>query len=348
MYVFQCLLFAAILTSVTQAGVVEKRQAVQTFATCTPAYNPRFCPNPYCVCTQPVTNSVSGTITTDNIVNVYAATSGATVCPTAGAAVSEAGCEIVVESKLDSTCGAVVFNTDLCLHSATASITLSATSTQASRALLASVSGVAQQTGSAPDSTITQGPSYKIVSGSTCVSNGVTLPTTLEPQQTCGSLTAAANCVPFAVLPWSTLDPMSASFTGCACADSWQMPSLTSVQIVQASFAPQCNPSEYSAGPWAEVSTITNTPSFYDIVPNCEKWLSDNAANPTPASNPCSGFPITSSYTASCSYESGVDALGQGYTECGCSNDSPKYTTMWFGDCPSSNVFTYKATTTIG
>lgn len=308
-------------------------------------YNPRFCPNPYCVCTQPIINAVSGTITTDDIVNVYAATSGATVCPTAGAAVSEAGCQIVVESKLDSTCGAVVFNTDLC---STASPTSSATPTQAVSASLAGTSGVAQQTGSAPASTITPGPSFKIVSGSTCVSNGVTLPTTLEPQQTCGSLTAAANCIPFAVLPWSTLDFQSASFTGCACADSWQMPSLTSVQIVQASSIPLCNPSEYSAGPWAEVSAITNTPSFYDIVPNCEKWLSDNAANPTPASNPCSGFPYTSSFTASCSYESGVDALGQGYTECGCSNHSPEYTTMWFGDCPSSNVVTYEVTTTIG
>ena len=97
------------------------------------------------------------------MVNVYAATSGATVCPTAGAAVSEAGCLIVVESKLDSTCGAVVFNTDLCLHSSTASITSSATSTQAVRVLRASASGAAQQTGSAPDSTITQGPSYKIM-----------------------------------------------------------------------------------------------------------------------------------------------------------------------------------------
>ena len=48
------------------------------------------------------------------------------------------------------------------------------------------------------------------------------------------------------------------------------------------------------------------------------------------------------------SFRSGVDALGQGYTECGCSNHSPEYTTMWFGDCPSSDVVTYEATTTIG
>ena len=135
-------------------------------------YNPQFCPSPYCVCTQPVTTSVSGTITTVDIVNVYAATSGATVCPTAGAAVSEAGCQIVVESKLDSTCGAVVFNTDLCLPSSTVSLTSSATLTQAGSATLAGVSGVAQQTGSAPASTITPGPSFEIV----CVQHRQSLP----------------------------------------------------------------------------------------------------------------------------------------------------------------------------
>ena len=82
------------------------------------------------------------------------------MCPTVGAAVSEAGCQIVVEFKSDSTCGAVVFNTDLC---STASLTSSATSTQAVSASLAGVSGVAQKTGSAPASIITPGPSYKIV-----------------------------------------------------------------------------------------------------------------------------------------------------------------------------------------
>lgn len=147
------------------------------------SYNPRFCPNPYCVCTQPTTATISGIITTNSIVNVYAATSGAYVCPTAGAAVSEAGCQIVVESKTDSTCGPVVFNTDFCLASSTTLTSPSSTSTQLPGALQAQVTQIVTPTSapastpstpaSTPASTIastpastpatTQGPSYTIV-----------------------------------------------------------------------------------------------------------------------------------------------------------------------------------------
>lgn len=95
------------------------QKATRNLLTNPHSYNPRFCPDPYCVCTQP-----------SSIVNVYAATTGATVCPTAGAAVSEAGCQIVVESKTDSTCGTVVFNTAFCLPSSMASTASTSPSTQ--------------------------------------------------------------------------------------------------------------------------------------------------------------------------------------------------------------------------
>ena len=43
-----------------------------------------------------------------------------------------------------------------------------------------------------------------------------------------------------------------------------------------------------------------------------------------------------------------VDALGQDDDMCVCSNQSPKYTTDWFGDCPSSGYVDFTATATIG
>lgn len=112
------------------------------------------------------------------------------------------------------------------------------------------------------------------------------------------------NPPPSAVLPYSIFNPQSASFTGCACANNWFLPALTSGASVQIKQGAQglCNPSDSSNGPWAEVSTITNTPDWYNIVPDCSKWLGDNSANPTPGNNPCSAFPVTSIYTASCSY----------------------------------------------
>lgn len=120
------------------------------------------------------------------MVNVYAATSGSNVCPTAGAAVSEAGCQIVVESKTDSTCGPVIFNTDFCRSSSTTLISPSSTSVQLSSASLAPTQetqivalektpAIASATASTPASTpasapvsasspaTTQGPSYRIV-----------------------------------------------------------------------------------------------------------------------------------------------------------------------------------------
>lgn len=135
-----------------------------------PSYNSRFCPDPYCVCTQSTTSTISGTITSDSIVNVYAATSGAPVCPTAGAAVSEAGCQIVVESKTDSTCGTVVFNTDFCLPSSMVSTSSSSTPIQissASQALRQEYQPVATTTAQAP--VITPGPSYKILCVNQCL-----------------------------------------------------------------------------------------------------------------------------------------------------------------------------------
>lgn len=111
--------------------IMPKREVTSNVLTHSHSSNPRFCPDPYCVCTQPFTSTISGSVTTNSIVEVYAATSGAIVCPTAGAAISEAGCQIVVESKTDSTCGTVVFNTAFCLPSSTASAA-SATSTTAS------------------------------------------------------------------------------------------------------------------------------------------------------------------------------------------------------------------------
>ena len=123
--------------------------------------NPRFCPDPYCVCTRLTTDTISSTVTTDSIVNVYAATSGATVCPTAGAAVSEAGCQIVVMSKSDSTCGTVVFNTEFCPPSSMTSTISSTTPVQISSASQApgqESQPMATISASAP--TITAGPSY--------------------------------------------------------------------------------------------------------------------------------------------------------------------------------------------
>lgn len=143
------------------------------------------------------------------------------------------------------------------------------------------------------------------------------------------------------------MNPQSATFSGCACANAWMMPSLTSVQIYQGAQT-RCNPSYSSNGPWAEVSSIANLPDWYDIVPDCSKWLGDNSANPTPGNNPCSGFPVTGTYTASRLSSQEADALGQADNMCVCSNRDPKYTTNWFGDCPSNSLTTFKGTSTLG
>ena len=152
--------------------------------------NPTCCPDPYCVCTQPVTKSGSNFTTTFDLINVYATTSGAVPCPTPGAAVSEAGCQIDVVSKTDRTCGPVIFNKDFCHPSSTPSISsgsipaqvssASQTSAQQLRSTTVSLSSgpTPIQVSSTPSqparkidpavavtasaSSITTGPSYKI------------------------------------------------------------------------------------------------------------------------------------------------------------------------------------------
>lgn len=83
------------------------------------SYNPRFCPNPYCVCASPTTSIISATNSSWNLVHVYAATTtGGAVCPTVA---SETGCEIVVQPTSNTTCGSVVYNTKFCQSSPTSS-----------------------------------------------------------------------------------------------------------------------------------------------------------------------------------------------------------------------------------
>lgn len=107
---------------------------------------------------------------------------------------------------------------------------------------------------------------------------------------------------PSDVLPWSAAEPKDATFTGCACnGDSFERPGYSTVQIAQ-SGQTSCNPSESSYGPWAEILTVYSPTFWVDLLPNCEKWLRDNMANPTPEYNPCSGFRYLTTPTASCEY----------------------------------------------
>ena len=47
-------------------------------------------------------------------------------------------------------------------------------------------------------------------------------------------------------------------------------------------------------------------------------------------------------------YSTQVDGLGQDDDMCTCSNKNPKYTTNWFGVCPSSSYVDFTATITVG
>ena len=83
------------------------------------------------------------------------------MCPTGGVAVSEAGCQIVVLSKTDSTCGNAVFNTEFCQPPTTLSTSANFIPTQVSTVSQVPVKGA--PAGPLVTPVITPGPSYTIL-----------------------------------------------------------------------------------------------------------------------------------------------------------------------------------------